>query len=236
MIGFLGQIGFLGRSERLPYGGSGFHAERLSPNQMLYMLCPAMRTRQVRSDAHWIPSPASKTPERGIRCSKRAWNNGKQRARSAADRASDFGLFRRMLFPSRLDGHAFRSESDALTERDGWRPSRIWTISRRIVRLQADLVTASPPPDLAHTGHPRRRSIRRFKRISADTPSPSLLILGANVPSYVGRVWKTAQGASFQPLGEGRRSQILGALVGGGHDPVIRLHESPGIPLAELAR
>ena len=29
--------------------------------------------------------------ERGIRCSKRAWNVGKQRARSSVDRASDFG-------------------------------------------------------------------------------------------------------------------------------------------------
>jgi hypothetical protein len=32
----------------------------------------------------------------------------------------------------------------------------------------------------------------RGERIRADTPSPSLLIPVANIPSYVGRVWKTA--------------------------------------------
>ena len=32
----------------------------------------------------------------------------------------------------------------------------------------------------------------RGGRIRADTPSPSLLIPVANIPSYVGRVWKTA--------------------------------------------
>jgi hypothetical protein len=32
----------------------------------------------------------------------------------------------------------------------------------------------------------------RGERIRADTPSPSLLIPVANIPSYVGRVWRTA--------------------------------------------
>jgi hypothetical protein len=32
----------------------------------------------------------------------------------------------------------------------------------------------------------------RGERIRAETPSPSLLIPVANIPSYVGRVWKTA--------------------------------------------
>jgi hypothetical protein len=32
----------------------------------------------------------------------------------------------------------------------------------------------------------------RGERIRADTPSPSLLIPVANIPSSVGRVWKTA--------------------------------------------
>ena len=32
----------------------------------------------------------------------------------------------------------------------------------------------------------------RGERIRADTPSPSSLIPVANIPSYVGRVWKTA--------------------------------------------
>jgi hypothetical protein len=32
----------------------------------------------------------------------------------------------------------------------------------------------------------------RGERIRADTPSSSLLIPVANIPSYVGRVWKTA--------------------------------------------
>jgi hypothetical protein len=32
----------------------------------------------------------------------------------------------------------------------------------------------------------------RGERIRADTPSPSLLIPVTNVPTYVGRVWKTA--------------------------------------------
>ena len=32
----------------------------------------------------------------------------------------------------------------------------------------------------------------RGERIRAYTPSPSLLIPVANIPSYVGRVWKTA--------------------------------------------
>jgi len=32
----------------------------------------------------------------------------------------------------------------------------------------------------------------RTKRIRAETPSPILLIPVANIPSYVGRVWKTA--------------------------------------------
>ena len=41
-----------------------------SPNQMLYMLYAAMRTRQVGSDAHWVPCPASETPPMWIRCSK----------------------------------------------------------------------------------------------------------------------------------------------------------------------
>ena len=32
----------------------------------------------------------------------------------------------------------------------------------------------------------------RGERARADTPSPSLLIPVENIPSYVGRVWKTA--------------------------------------------
>ncbi len=32
----------------------------------------------------------------------------------------------------------------------------------------------------------------RGERVRADTPSPILLIPVTNIPSYVGRVWKTA--------------------------------------------
>ena len=109
--------------------------------------------------------------------------NGNQRARSSADRASDFGLPGRMLYPSRLDGDAFRQESDALTERGlvnaAWRAllssagcearSYAWAPTRSPARASgrstcsatAQRRSCRRPLDWAPTRHELGRSVAR---------------------------------------------------------------------------
>jgi len=66
------------------------------------------------------------------------------------------------------------------------------TTTLRIIRLDAGAFAIQPSADDVRGTTGQRRSGRRFNWIRADTPSPSLLIPVANIPSYVGRVWKTA--------------------------------------------